>query len=79
MTEEKKKFRTDFTISRTVLLVEIERYCENCRKRCTVGLTESEAAVYDGFECEFCKHQNNDRVSAKDLPAEWTNFTISSE
>jgi hypothetical protein len=60
-------------ISRSVLLVEIDRRCffPDCNARAFIGLTKQEAASYTGFECAACKRWNDDKLKDKDVPEEW--------
>lgn len=58
---------------REVLLVEIERHCSfpDCDRRVAIGLTKDEATEYIGFECEYCKRWNDDKLTPKDIPDWW--------
>lgn len=60
-------------IPREVLLVEIDRRCTfaDCDRRVAIGLTKDEASDYLGFECEYCKRWNDDRLTQKDIPDWW--------
>ncbi|MFN2511163.1 MAG: hypothetical protein ABR568_06930 [Pyrinomonadaceae bacterium] len=61
-------------IPREILLVEIDRRCffPDCNARTLVGLTKQEAREYHGFECRVCKRWNDDNLSDKDVPDEWS-------
>lgn len=65
-------------IPREVLLVEIERRCddEQCKGRTRVGLTKEEARSYIGFECEKCKRFCDDALTERDVPDWWEELTI---
>lgn len=67
----KERIRIGF--SRTVLLIEIERYCffPDCQGRVMVGLTKQEAIDYSGFECTHCERWNEDHLTQKDIPEWW--------
>jgi hypothetical protein len=69
--EEVKK--TNFNQPRTILLVEIERYCQNanCLRLNRIGLTRSEIEEYKGFTCERCEMWNDDGLKEQDVPADW--------
>lgn len=60
-------------IPREVLLVEIDRHCSfpDCDRRVAIGLTKNEASEYTGFECEYCKRWNDDKLKPKDIPDWW--------
>lgn len=62
------------TFPRTVLLIEIERYCffPDCGAKMTIGLTKQEAIDYEGFECLHCLRWNEDQLSSKDVPEWWS-------
>jgi hypothetical protein len=72
------KKRSRIVIPREVLLVEIERHCadEKCNARTRVGLTKTEAQLYDGFECERCERWNEDGLTERDIPDWWEELTI---
>ncbi|HEX9930074.1 MAG TPA: hypothetical protein VGB02_16190 [Pyrinomonadaceae bacterium] len=65
--------KTNFNQPRTVLLVEIERYCQNanCLRLNRIGLTRSEIREYNGFTCERCEMWNDDGLKERDLPDSW--------
>jgi hypothetical protein len=65
--------RFSFVPQRQILLIEIERYCQqsDCSKLNRVGLTETEAREYDGFTCERCENWNSDTIKSGELPPEW--------
>ena len=65
-------------IPRDVLLVEIERRCQDaqCNARTRVGLTKDEARVYCGFECERCGQSWDDLLTERDVPEWWEELTI---
>jgi hypothetical protein len=58
---------------REVLLVEIERHCQNtgCNAINRIGLTKQEALAYFGYECERCERWNADSLARKDVPEWW--------
>jgi hypothetical protein len=60
--------------SRTVLLIEIERYCffPDCKGKVTIGLTKQEAIDYVGFECTLCQRWNEDQLEKRDVPEWWS-------
>ena len=60
-------------IPREVLLVEIERRCTfpDCERRVAIGLTKDEASDYGGFECDYCKRWNDDKLTQRDIPDWW--------
>lgn len=68
-----KSAKTRIAIPREVLLLEIERRCENaqCNARIRVGLTKDEARVYAGFECERCGELWDDLLTERDVPEWW--------
>ncbi len=73
-----KRTRSRILIPRDVLLVEIERRCQDaqCNARTRVGLTKDEARVYCGFECERCGQFWDDRLTERDVPEWWEELTI---
>jgi hypothetical protein len=62
---------------RTLLLLEIERYCSfsDCGVRVSLGLTKQDAFSYCGFECTQCKRWNDDYLTRKDIPEWWDEIT----
>jgi hypothetical protein len=67
---------------RTVLLVEIERYCEqsDCLRLNRIGLTRAEINDYKGFNCERCEAWNEDALALEDVPADWLeNLNVNGE
>ncbi len=70
--------KSQIVIPRDVLLVEIERRCQNaqCNARTRVGLTKDEARVYCGFECERCGQFRDDLLTERDVPEWWEELTI---
>jgi hypothetical protein len=73
-----KVTRSKILIPRDVLLVEIERRCQDaeCNARTRVGLTKDEARVYCGFECERCGQFWDDLLTERDVPEWWEELTI---
>jgi hypothetical protein len=73
-----KDARSKIVIPRDVLLVEIERRCQDaqCNARTRVGLTKEEARVYNGFECERCGRFSDDLLTERDVPEWWEELTI---
>jgi len=73
-----KKTRSQLVIPRNVLLVEIERRCQDaqCTARTRLGLTKAEARVYRGFECERCGQFWDDLLTERDVPEWWEELTI---
>jgi hypothetical protein len=73
-----KVTRSKILIPRDVLLVEIERRCQDaeCNARTRVGLTKDEARVYCGFECERCGQFRDDLLTERDVPEWWEELTI---
>ena len=71
--ERKMKGSVKITISREVLLVEIERRCldPQCGERTRLGLTKAEARAYRGFACERCGRWNDDELTQNDIPEWW--------
>jgi hypothetical protein len=65
--------KTNFNSARTILLIEIERYCQNasCLRLNRIGLTRRESEEYNGFECEKCEIWNDDQIKPAEVPAEW--------
>ena len=65
--------KNSFKAERVVLLVEIERYCNDskCLRLNRIGLTREDARSYKGFECERCEIWNEDELRPRDLPADW--------
>jgi hypothetical protein len=70
--------RSKIVIPRAVLLVEIERRCQQpeCGARNRLGLTKEEAHAYCGFECERCKEWNADSLTERDAPEWWEELAI---
>jgi len=70
--------RANIVIPRQVLLLEIERRCQdaNCHARTRVGLTKDEARAYCGFECERCGQFWDDLLTERDVPEWWEELTI---
>jgi hypothetical protein len=68
------KINERLVFPRTLLLVEIHRYCSfpDCRSRTSLGLTKEEARIYRGFECENCKRWNDDALCETDVPEWWS-------
>jgi hypothetical protein len=62
------------TISRDVLLIEIDRHCyfPHCNARVLIGLTKEEACSYCGFDCVHCNRWNDDGLVEKDVPDWWS-------
>ena len=73
-----KKTRRRIVIPRDVLLMEIERRCQDaqCTARTRLGLTKDEARVYCGFECERCGQFWDDLLTERDVPEWWEELTI---
>jgi hypothetical protein len=73
-----KRTRSRILIPREVLLVEIERRCPEaqCNARTRIGLTRTEARVYDGFECERCGRVWDDLLTERDVPEWWEELAI---
>lgn len=71
--ERKMKGSVKISISREVLLVEIERRClyTQCGERTRLGLTKAEARAYRGFSCERCGRWTDDELTQKDIPEWW--------
>ena len=65
--------RKEIVFPRSVLLIEVERYCffPDCRSRVTIGLTKQEARDYVGFECPHCQRWNEDQLYRRDVPEWW--------
>jgi hypothetical protein len=74
----KEKSRSRIVIPRGVLLVEIERRCEDreCNARTRIGLTKDEARDYCGFECERCGQSWDDVLTERDVPEWWEELAI---
>ena len=70
--------RANIVIPRQVLLLEIERRCQDatCNARTRVGLTKDEARAYCGFECERCGQFWDDLLTERDVPEWWEELTI---
>jgi hypothetical protein len=70
--------KSRIVIPRGVLLVEIERRCQDaqCNARTRVGLTKDEARLYCGFECERCGQSWDDLLTERDVPEWWEELTI---
>lgn len=70
--------RTNIVIPREVLLLEIERRCQDalCKARTRIGLTKEEAHAYCGFECERCGQFWEDVLTERDVPEWWEELTI---
>jgi hypothetical protein len=70
--------RKNIVIPRDVLLVEIERRCQDaqCNARTRIGLTKEEARAYCGFECERCGQSWEDVLTERDTPEWWEELTI---
>jgi hypothetical protein len=73
-----KQTRRRIVIPREVLLVEIERRCQDalCNARTRVGLTKDEARAYCGFKCERCEQFWTDALTERDVPEWWEELTI---
>jgi hypothetical protein len=73
-----KETRGRIVIPREVLLVEIERRCQDahCNGRTRVGLTKEEARLYCGFECERCGQSWDDLLTERDVPEWWEELTL---
>jgi hypothetical protein len=58
---------------REVLLVEIERHCQDirCNSINRISLTKQEALAYIGYECERCERWNPDSLTRTDVPEWW--------
>ena len=72
--------RKRITFPRAVLLVEIERRCDDalCGARSRMGLTKEEARAYTGFKCERCERWNPDALSERDIPEWWEELKVTS-
>ena len=72
------KKRRQIVIPRDLLLVEIERRCQDaqCNARMRIGLTKEEARLYAGFECEHCGLFCDDLLTKRDVPEWWEELTI---
>jgi hypothetical protein len=70
--------RSRIIIPREVLLVEIERRCQDahCNARTRIGLTKEEARAYCGFECERCEQFWDDVLTERDAPDWWEELAI---
>jgi hypothetical protein len=70
--------RSRIVIPRNLLLVEIERRCQDaqCHARTRIGLTKEEARVYRGFECERCGQAWDDLLTERDVPEWWEELAI---
>jgi hypothetical protein len=70
--------KSRIVIPREVLLVEIERRCQDaeCNARTRIGLTKEEARTYCGFECERCGRSWDDALTERDVPEWWEELTI---
>ena len=70
--------KSRIVIPRDVLLVEIERRCQDaqCSARTRIGLTKDEARLYCGFECERCGQPWDDLLTERDVPEWWEELTI---
>ena len=70
--------RSQIIIPRELLLVEIERRCQEarCNTRMRIGLTKDEARQYSGFECEGCGQFWDDLLTERDVPEWWEELTI---
>ena len=68
-----ERTRSRILIARDVLLVEIERHCRDaqCNAKTRIGLTRTEARVYDGFECARCGQFWDDLLTERDVPEWW--------
>ena len=60
-------------IPRELLLVEVERWCDDhaCNARTRLSLTKAEARAYTGFECSRCERWNEDALKERDIPEWW--------
>jgi len=78
MSNSTKKTRSRIVIQRDVLLVEIERRCQDaqCTARTRLGLTKDEARAYCGFECERCGQFWDDLLIERDVPEWWEELAI---
>ena len=65
---------------REVLLVEVERWCEDhaCNARTRLALTKAEARAYTGFECPRCELWNDDALAERDIPDWWEELKVAS-
>jgi len=65
---------------RTVLLVEVERWCSDhaCNARTRLSLTKAEARDYTGFECPRCERWNDDALTERDIPEWWEELKVAS-
>jgi hypothetical protein len=72
------KDKKEFFFPRDVLVIEIERRCDDdeCRARNQVSLTKTEAIEYRGFNCSECDRWNDDRLSQSELPESWHEGSI---
>lgn len=73
-----KRVRRNIAIRRDLLLVEIERRCQDaqCGARARIGLTKEEARAYRGFECERCERWHDDALTERDIPDWWEELAI---
>ena len=62
-----------FHFPREHLLIEIDRRCavDDCTARNHIGLTNSEAIEYRGFDCTQCKQWNDDQLKQSEIPEAW--------
>ncbi|MFL6255549.1 MAG: hypothetical protein ACJ74T_11095 [Pyrinomonadaceae bacterium] len=65
---------------RTLLLVEVERWCSDhaCNARTRLSLTKAEARAYTGFECSRCERWNEDALEERDIPEWWEELKLTS-
>jgi hypothetical protein len=70
--------RSQILIPRELLLVEIERRCQDaqCNARTRIGLTKDDARLYSGFECDRCGQFWDDLLTERDVPEWWEELAI---
>ncbi len=68
--------KSRFTLSRELLLVEIERRCPVCEARVMIGLTKDEARAYCKFQCVRCEVWTDDYLTERDVPEWWDELMI---
>jgi hypothetical protein len=67
--------------TREVLLVEVERRCEEaaCGALSRLALTKSEARAFEGFECGRCGRWNQSALTEHDVPDWWAELRDESQ
>ena len=77
MTEFQK---SKFAVKRIVLLMEIERYCQqpDCSHLNRIALTKHEARAYSGFACGRCETWYEDNLSKRDVAEWWDDLAVNS-